>query len=238
MKTRAIHRYETQKYRSEASMEDMITLLEITASAVRRGALAGPLNWAVEHLGFEGAAVLYRDENDSVAMVSSAGDLGEVARKSGVLSMLATDHKLKHAAGTRVRQVSELGEKLLLATVGIDHVLVVRYAGQPPAIGDLRSVIAAVDAVLGSGRVLNPATSAVSTGQFRIEGVSEISSIRWRMLIEDRTSISRPWSSSTSPRPGGFSKSGSFGGRWPRVKASRPWPRNGSGCPGPVCSRR
>jgi len=145
---------DTQKYRNEASMEDVVSLLETTASAVRRGALADPLSWAVDHLGFDGAVVLFRDENDSVAMVSSAGDLGQLARKSSVLTKLATDHKLTSVAGTRVRQVSELGESLLVATVGTDHILVVRYAGQPPAIGDLRSVIASVDAVLASGKVL------------------------------------------------------------------------------------
>ena len=145
---------DTQKYCGKASMEDVISLLETTASAVRRGALAEPLSWAVDHLGFDGAMVLYRDENDSVAMVSSAGDLGQLARKSSVLAKLATEHKLTGVSGTRVRQVSELGENLLVATVGPDHVLVVRYAGQPPAIGDLRSVIASVNAVLGSGKVL------------------------------------------------------------------------------------
>lgn len=143
---------ETQKYRGEATREDVISLLEATANAVRRGALAKPLVWAVEHLGFEGAMVLYRDENDSVAMISSAGDLGRLARESGTLAKLATDHKQPNAAGTRVRQVSELGENLLVASVGSDHVLVVRYSGQPPSIGDLRSVIAAVDIVFACGR--------------------------------------------------------------------------------------
>jgi DNA-binding NtrC family response regulator len=146
-------REETQKLRNEATLEDVVTLLETTAVAVQRGALADPLTWSVDHLGFEGAVVLYRDENDSVAMVSSAGDLGQLARKGGVLAKLATDHEVTSAAGTRVRQVTELGENLLVATVGTDHVLVVRYAGRPPAIADLRSIIAAVNAVLASGRV-------------------------------------------------------------------------------------
>jgi len=147
-------REETQKFRGEASMEDVISLLEKTASAVWRGAISDPLSWAVDHLGFDGAVVLYRDENNSVAMVSSAGDIGQLAQSSGVLTRLTTGHNLKTAAGIRVRQVSEFGEDLLVATVGSDHVLVVRYSGRPPAIGDLRSIIAAVSAVLGSGKVL------------------------------------------------------------------------------------
>jgi hypothetical protein len=147
-------RDETQKFRSEASMEDVVSLLETTATAVGHGALAEPLGWAVDHLGFDGAVILYRDDNDSVAMVSSAGDLGQLTRKSGVLAKLVVDHRLTSAAGTKVRQVSEMGESLLVATVGAEHVLVVRYSGRPPAIGDLRSVIAAVKAVLASGNLL------------------------------------------------------------------------------------
>ena len=165
---------ETQKYRSEASMEDVVSLLETTASAVGRGALAEPLGWAVDHLGFDGAVVLYRDHNDGVAMVSSAGELGQLARKSGMLSKLAIDHRLTSVAGTRVRQVSEMGESLLIATVGSDHVLVVRYSGRPPAIGDLRSIIAAVNAVLASGKVL---------GQGGVNGGSR-SSVRDRFAGE------------------------------------------------------
>ena len=166
----AAGRDETQKFRGEASMEDVISLLETTASAVWRGAIADPLSWAVDHLGFDGAVVLYRDENNSVAMVSSAGDIGQLARSGGVLARLATGHNLKIAAGIRVQQVSEFGEDLLVATVGSDHVLVVRYSGRPPAIGDLRSLIAAVSAVLGSGKVLGggAASSVGRVGQGKI----------------------------------------------------------------------
>jgi len=162
-------REETQNYRGEASMEDVVSLLETTAAAVRRGAVADPLKWAVDHLGFDGAVVLYRDENDSVAMVSSAGELGQLARNSAVLTRLATGRTLSMASGIRVRQVTELGENLLVATVGSDHVLVVRFTGQPPAIGDLRSLIAAVSAVLGSGRIGGRGTAAGS-GAFRAVG--------------------------------------------------------------------
>ena len=147
---------ETQKFRGEASMEDVVSLLEIVAIAVRRGGMAEPLTWAVERLGFDGAVVLYRDENDSVAMICSAGDLGQLTRKSGILAKLATDHKRPSASGTRVRQVIESGENLLVSTVGTDHVLVVRYSGQPPAIGDLLSVIAGVNIVLGCGKLQRP----------------------------------------------------------------------------------
>jgi hypothetical protein len=104
--------------------------------------------------------VLYRDRDGNVAMVSSAGDLGQLARKSGVLTKIANDEGLVRAIGTRVQQVTELGEELLVATVGPDHVLVVRTNGRPPAIGDLRSLIAAVDTVLASGHARLRGTDA------------------------------------------------------------------------------
>ncbi len=168
------HAEETQRFRSEASVEDVVSLLETTASAVRRGSLADPLGWAVSHLGFDGAVVLYRDEQDSVAMISSAWDLGGLASNVGVLSRLATNHRLTSAAGTRVRQVDEMGENLLVATVGSDHVLVVRHAGRPPAIGDLRSVIAAVSAVLAGGEGAQAGPSGdIKDFEQRPEGAEE-----------------------------------------------------------------
>ncbi len=154
---------ETQKFRGEASMEDVVSLLETIANVVECGGLAEPLIWAVERLGFDGAVVLYRDENDSVAMICSAGDLGQLARRSEILAKLAIDHKQPDASGTRVRQVSELGEDFLVATVGADHVLVVRYSGQPPAIGDLRSVIAGVNIVLRCGKLQRSGSSSPSS---------------------------------------------------------------------------
>lgn len=141
---------DTQGYSGAASAEDMVSLLVTTASAVRRGAVAEPLTWAVERFGFQAAVVLYRDSDDNVAMVSSAGDLGPLVRSSGALAKLVRDQK-GYRAGTRIQQIVELGETLLVAPMHRDHVLVVRFTGQPPAIGDIRALIAAVEAVLCSG---------------------------------------------------------------------------------------
>ncbi|HSN55904.1 MAG TPA: FHA domain-containing protein [Candidatus Sulfomarinibacteraceae bacterium] len=151
----------THNFRGEASFEDVVSLLETTASAIGRGALAEPLSWAVDRLGFEGAMVLYRDRDGSVAMVSSAGDLGQLARHSGVLTRLANDEALVRATGTRVQQVNELDEDLLVATVGPEHVLVLRTSGRRPAIGDLRSLIAAINAVLAGVRTRGQGVEAL-----------------------------------------------------------------------------
>jgi two-component system NtrC family response regulator len=149
---------DTQKFRSEASMEDIVSLLETTASAAASGSLAEPLAWAVTYMGVEGAVVLYRDEHDSVGMLASTGDLGELARDTGTLTALVVDYEAP-ATGTRVQQTAKLGENLLVASVGPRHVLVIRYSVQPPAIGDLRSIIAAVSIVLASARISGPAGS-------------------------------------------------------------------------------
>jgi two-component system nitrogen regulation response regulator NtrX len=143
-------REDTLGYSGEASAEDMISLLITTSAAVRRGAVAEPLTWAVERFGLLAVLVLYRDERENVAMVSSAGDLGPLVRSSSVLARLAREQK-GYRGGTRVQQVTEFGESLLVAPMQRDHVLVVRFRGQPPAIGDIRAVIAAVEAVLCSG---------------------------------------------------------------------------------------
>jgi two-component system nitrogen regulation response regulator NtrX len=141
---------DTQVYTGVASAEDMVALLVTTSSAVRTGAVGEPLNWAVERFALEGAAVLYRDAEDNVAMVTSAGDLGPLVTSSDTLTRLAREQK-RHRAGTRIQQVNELGQSLLVAPMQRNHVLVVRFAGQPPSIGDIRAVIAAVEAVLCSG---------------------------------------------------------------------------------------
>jgi len=67
---------ETHEFRSTASLEEMVSLLEATAVAARDGAYAEPLAWAIRNLGFKAVLVLYRDPDGGVAMVSSADQLG------------------------------------------------------------------------------------------------------------------------------------------------------------------
>jgi len=151
---------DTQKYRSVASMEDVVTLLERTADAVASGSLSEPLDWAVDALGFDGAVVLYRDDGGDVAMMSSVGDLGPVGRSPEMLAAVANDHP-PSPEGTSVRQHIESGNNLLVASVGPHYLLVMRYTGRPPAIGDLRSIIAAVRAVLASGVSVGQTTAPI-----------------------------------------------------------------------------
>jgi DNA-binding NtrC family response regulator len=146
---------ETQAYSGRASTEEMVSLLVTTASAVRRGAVADPLNWAVERFGLDAAAVLYRGPDDSVAMVSSAGDLGGLVRHSELLARLTREQKGREP-GNRIQELSENDESLLVAPMQRDHVLVVRFSGASPAVGDIRAVIAAVEAVVCSGNPPQP----------------------------------------------------------------------------------
>ncbi len=149
---------ETMAYSGQASAEEMVSLLVTTSGAVRRGAVAEPLAWAVEHLGLDAAVVLYRDEDGGVSMVSSAGDLGELVRSSDALTRIAREQEGQYS-GTRITQLSQSGQSLLVAPIHRQHVLVVPFSGAPPAVGDVRAVMASVEAVLGSGNPPAPAGS-------------------------------------------------------------------------------
>ena len=149
---------DTLAYSGEASAEEMVSLLVTTSGAVRRGAVAEPLAWAVEHMGLDAAVVLYRDDDGGVSMVSSAGDLGELLRSSEALTGIAREQDGQYS-GTRITQLEQSGESLLVAPIHRQHVLVVPFSGAPPAVGDIRAVMASVEAVLGSGNPPAPAGS-------------------------------------------------------------------------------
>ncbi len=150
---------ETLAYSGRASAEEMVSLLVTTSGAVRRGAVAEPLAWAVEHLGLDAAVVLYRDDDGGVSMVSSAGHLGDLVRSSEALTRIAREQEGQYS-GTRITQLNESGESLLVAPIHLHHVLVVPFTGAPPPVGDIRAVMASVEAVLGSGNPPAPAGSA------------------------------------------------------------------------------
>jgi DNA-binding NtrC family response regulator/pSer/pThr/pTyr-binding forkhead associated (FHA) protein len=150
---------ETYGFSGRASAEDMVSLLVTTAEAVRRGAIGEPLSWAVDRFGLKALVVLYRDADGNVSMVSSAGDLGPLIHSSEALARIAREHGGKQA-GTHITEISELGETLLVTPMQRDHILIARFEGAPPAVADLRAVIAAVEAVLCSGNPPWPAGSS------------------------------------------------------------------------------
>lgn len=155
---------ETQGFSGRASAEEMVSLLVATAAAVRRGAVGEPLSWGVERLGLDAAVVLYRGGDGAVSMVSSAGDLGPLVRSSEVLTQIAREHAEKRT-GTRITEITDLGETLLVTPMQRGHVLVARFSGAPPAIADMRALIAAVEAVLCSGNP--PCPAGVAPGDRR-----------------------------------------------------------------------
>ena len=145
-------REDTVQFRGHASIAELVELLELVAGAIARGALAQPLRWAVERLGVLGVMVLYRGEDDGVAMVSSAGDLGPFVAEGAAVGKLVRAHKVGQPGAASLLQVQDLGEQLLLASTGPSHVMVIRYADDPPAVDDVRALRAATGAILeGSG---------------------------------------------------------------------------------------
>lgn len=145
-------REDTVKYASEAAVGDMVELLELTSESVRRGAVALPLSWAVERFGLEGALVLFCDSLGNVAMVSSAGNPGPLIGDSERLSRLVQEEISEPSAGPTLRQLDESGERLLVAPLRGNHVLVARCIGHPPAVNDTRALIASLEISLSSGR--------------------------------------------------------------------------------------
>ncbi|MCP4900280.1 MAG: FHA domain-containing protein [bacterium] len=141
---------DTQKYRGEASLSDMISLFEAAASAVRRGTLEEPLLWAIEKLGLDGAMILYRDEGEKIAMVASCGELGPLVTDHLALGALAETVRPVTDDAPHLRQDEVLGQTVLVAAIGVAHVLVLRHSGSAPAVGDLRAVLAATEIALRS----------------------------------------------------------------------------------------
>ncbi len=139
---------DTQAYRGTADMADMIGLLEGTASAVRRGTLGEPLLWAIDKIGLDGAMILYRDDENQVAMVISCGQMGPLVSDHKVLANLTDACRPESDDAPHLRQDEILGESVLVAAIGAEHVLVLRYTGNPPAVGDLRALLAATEIAL------------------------------------------------------------------------------------------
>ncbi len=139
----------TIERRIKISVEDLVDLLEITGHAVRHGAVAEPLGWAGRVLGLKASLLLYCDHDRSVSIVSSAGDLGPLMTNSEALLDLVRHSCHKDRGSTRIKHCHEINEDLLVASVGHKHCLVVRSGGSAPAVGDVRALVASLEAVIG-----------------------------------------------------------------------------------------
>ncbi len=141
----------TVERRIQITVEELVELLEITGSAVRHGAVAGPLGWAGRALGLKASLLLYCDSDQSVSIVSSAGDLGPLMTNSEAFMDLVRNSWRPGRSSTRIKRFHEIDEDMLVAPVGDDYCLVIRYGGSAPAVGDIRALIASLQAVMGSG---------------------------------------------------------------------------------------
>jgi hypothetical protein len=137
--------------RIQISVEQLVELLEITGRAIRNSAVAEPLGWAGRALGLKASLVLFCDSDDSVSIVSSAGDLGPLMTNSEALLDLVRNVHLPGNQSTRIKRFHEVNEDLLVAPINGAHCLVIRYGGSAPAVGDIRALIASLETVLGCG---------------------------------------------------------------------------------------
>jgi len=141
----------TVERRIQISVEELVELLEITGHSVRHGAVVGPLGWAGRVLGLKASLLLYCDADNSVSIVSSAGDLGPLMTNSEAMMDLVRNSCRPGRTSTRIRRFHEIDEDMLVAPVGDSYCLVIRYGGSAPAVGDIRALIASLEAVMGSG---------------------------------------------------------------------------------------
>lgn len=133
--------------------EQLIGLFQEVADAIPRGALAAPLAWAVTHLALDAALLLYADPTGSVSLVTSAGDLGPWTTESTALAGMVREHAPDTPGRTRVRQVSALGDELLVSRVDGRHVLVLRCRSAQPPLAEVQAVVVATSLALTAGGV-------------------------------------------------------------------------------------
>jgi hypothetical protein len=139
---------ETGQVRIHVGVDDVVKLMDVTARAMEHRALAEPLAWAVDHLDLDAALVVYRDPDGRVAVVSSAGDLGPLVGQPRILSEIAAGAIREGSGRSRIRHAFEVREDLLVAGARDHHVLILRYAGSPPAVLDVQAVLASVNTIL------------------------------------------------------------------------------------------
>ncbi len=154
---------DTVQRRIQASSEDLVALLDTTAKAAPRGALAEPLAWGTSHLDLEAVLVLYRNQDGMVSIVSSAGDLGPLIERSEALGDLARNPKLDQGDGPHIRHFHEVGEDILVAPLPDSHLMIIRYSGSPPAVGDIQALASAVELVLDSFGTAGSSEKAMQT---------------------------------------------------------------------------
>ncbi|MCK5379503.1 MAG: FHA domain-containing protein [Acidobacteria bacterium] len=134
----------------QISIEELLELLDVTGHAARHSAVAEPLGWAGRALGLKASLLLYCDDEGHVSIVSSAGDLGPLMTNSEALMDLVRNARQAGRHSTLIRRFHDVDEDLLVAPVDEDHYLVIRYGDSAPAVGDIRALIASIEAVVGS----------------------------------------------------------------------------------------
>lgn len=170
----------------QINVDQLVDLLEITGRAVRHGAVAEPLGWAGRALGLKASVLLFGGEGDRISIVSSAGDLGPLVTNSTALVDLVREARLAGRHTTRIKRFHEVNEDLLVALVDDDHCLVVRYGDSAPAVGDIRALIASLEAVLGASSGKEAAPGPVLPGRAVDQGSLDLDGIRSMTLSQGR----------------------------------------------------
>jgi hypothetical protein len=215
---------DTVQRRIRASSEDLVALLEATVRAVPRGALAEPLAWGTTRLGLEAVVVLYRSADGMVSIVSSAGDLGPLIARGEALGNLASTPMPDDGESPHIRHLHEVGEDILVASLLDSHLMIIRYKGSPPSVGDIQALASAAELVLRSPAASKPDTgkrktgetgpAAIDPGSFDASSVLGVSlkeaSARFERWLVRRTLEACDGNQSLAARELGMSRAGFF----------------------------
>lgn len=145
---------ETEHYRTEATVEDMVALMDATADAVAHHSPTELLRWIKRRFRFQGMALVYREGRRELSLLSTVGDMGPVAVDPASLLRFTREASgpgwLRH--NQAVCDVVVNDEPFLAGTVTPNHTLVVRYGVSPPAVGDLCVILSSLRAVVKAVR--------------------------------------------------------------------------------------
>ena len=132
---------DTEQFQREATVEDMVTLLERVAASGAEKSVWSILQWSMERFSLDGALLLHV-ENGSVAVAGNAGATGDLVRDPEVLREIATAHRLTDELA--VWELRIAASDVLVATLGPMHLLVLLLRGGVVAFHDLRAICAAL----------------------------------------------------------------------------------------------
>jgi hypothetical protein len=152
---------ETEQYSREATVEDMVTLLERVASSGAGKSVWSILQWSVERFSMLGAIVL-RVSDGAIAVEGNAGATGDLVRDPSLLRAIAAEQH-RPSSELTVRECTAGDSDFLVASLDSKHLLLLLLSTGSIAFHDLRAICAALRVSLTLARSSPSAVASRST---------------------------------------------------------------------------